>query len=121
MRTLLVAMLIVTTGVLMMSDPSTCAAQKPAPKGERIKIEVTGKLKTGLVAIGGETTGTIITAQNHAFELQLKGADQQALAEKLHNKVATASGELTIRQGVEVRKPRWIITVETLRAADDEK
>lgn len=86
-------------------------------KDDYIKVEVKGKLKTGIVAIGGETTGTTITANGATWELDF--GKNEALAKEadlLSGKVVVVTGTLTVKQGVE-RGPRNIVIVATLRAA----
>src|SRR5262249_1965587 len=91
------------------------AADKDAPK----EVQVQGTLKTGIVAIGGETTGTIIKTKTGTFELDLgKNKELRALVKKLDGKEVVVSGPLQVRKGVEV-KERRIITVKTLKAAGD--
>lgn len=82
--------------------------------GSYVKVEVRGKLKTGIFAIGGETTGTIITAGNITWELDLgRNAKLLALAKKYNGKTATVHGTLTFKRGVE-RKSRWIVKVRSI-------
>ena len=84
------------------------------PADEFVKVQIRGKLATGVVAIGGETTGTIITSGNIAWELAFDekgGLNQQAT--KLHRKTVTVTGTLQRRSGVEV-KDRWIVKVSKM-------
>jgi hypothetical protein len=106
---------------LLMSAPAS-GQDKAAPKaGEFIRVEVQGKLQTGIMAIGGETTGTIVTANGVTWELDLgQNADLQKKAEGLNGKQALVRGELTRRQGIEV-KERWIVKVSSLEAAPEGK
>ena len=96
-------------------------ARQPEPKvldqGEPRKVEMKGKLHTGVVAIGGETTGTEIETKAGRYELDLRG-DKELLktAAKLDGKEVVVTGTLELRKGVEV-KERRIITVVTLREA----
>jgi hypothetical protein len=84
-----------------------------------IKVEVKGVLKTGIFAIGGETTGTIITTKKGTLELDLgKDKNLRAQAEKLNGKSVVVTGNLSIRKGVEVRQ-RLIVSVATLKAGGD--
>ncbi len=88
-----------------------------AAEAEAKKVEFTGKLKTGIMAIGGETTGTIIETKDGKYELQLgKNAELRAKADKLNGKQVTVTGTLVVRPGVEV-KERKIVTVATLTEA----
>ncbi len=95
---------------------------KPAAKGvEFIRVEVQGTLRTGIMAIGGETTGTIITAKGVTWELDLGHDDDlRKKAEKLNGKQVLIRGELTRRGGVEI-KQRWIVKVSSLDAAPKAK
>src|SRR5689334_1071591 len=78
---------------------------------ELITVTVVGTLRTGIVAIGGETTGTTISAKGIKWELDFgKNAELRAAAEKLDGKQVTVTGTLERRSGVEV-KERWIVTV----------
>ncbi|MCI0464769.1 MAG: hypothetical protein L0Z62_48210 [Gemmataceae bacterium] len=87
--------------------------------GTYIKVEVKGRIKTGIVAIGGETTGTIITTAAGTLELDLsKNKELREQAEKLNGKVAVAQGTLSIRKGVTVRRERLIVTVMSLRSGE---
>ncbi len=92
-----------------------------ATADESITVSVVGTLKTGIVAIGGETTGSTITANKVTWELDFgKNADLRALAEKLNGKQVAVTGSLEVRAGVEV-KQRWIVTVSSLKAADGDR
>jgi hypothetical protein len=80
-------------------------------------VTITGVLRTGVVAIGGETTGTTVTARKITFELTFgKNAKLQEAAEKLDGKKVVVQGTLERRRGVEVRE-RLIVTVTSLREA----
>jgi len=50
------------------------ASPAPPPGGDYIKVEVRGTLRTGIMAIGGETTGTVVTAGNDAYAGDWSGA-----------------------------------------------
>jgi hypothetical protein len=89
-------------------------------KDEYIQVEVRGLLNTGVVAIGGETTGVTITARGVTWELDL-GNDEalRKAAEKLDGRRVDVTGALEVRDGVEIAK-RWIVSVKTLEAASKE-
>src|SRR5437016_14684286 len=90
-------------------------AADSAPTEESIIVTVVGTLRTGFVAIGGETTGTTITAKGIKWELDFgKNAELRAAAEKLDGKQVTVTGTLEHRVGVEVRE-RWTVTVTSLK------
>ena len=86
------------------------------PKGEYVFVEMQGKIQTGIAAIGGETTGVIISSKGVTWELELgKNQDLRKLATKLNGKMVKVTGYLTVRRGVEIRQ-RSIVTVKTLQA-----
>ena len=97
---------------------SVTAHGQKKPDGEKsIAVKVVGKLRTGVVGIGGETTGITITANRVTWELDLgKNADLRTAAEKLDGKMVIVEGTLERRAAVE-RKERWIVTVRTLKEA----
>lgn len=102
------------------------AIDAPQPAGDRkgivkelpdsIQVRMIGELHTGIVAIGGETTGTTITAQGLTWELDFgDNAEFRDLAEKLEGQQVRVAGSLKRRAGVEI-KDRWILTVEKFAA-----
>lgn len=94
------------------------AAMKPTSE-DSTTVTVSGILRTGVVAIGGETTGTTVTVEGITWELEF--GKNEALAEaakKLDGKKVVVKGTLERRPGVEV-KGRRIVTVSELRAAGD--
>jgi hypothetical protein len=95
------------------------AADKDKAKDEDsyIKIEIKGKVKTGIIAVGGETTGAMITAKDGGLELEATGDLLKAL-EKLDGKDAVVTGTLTMKKGVEIPGMRLIVKVATVKAAD---
>jgi hypothetical protein len=98
-----------------------CLLALPAIAGEQgpKKVEIKGILRTGIVAIGGETTGTIIRTKDDKYELDFgKDKKLKKKAEKLDGKAVVVTGTLVVRKGVEV-KERKIIIVTKLEAAGD--
>lgn len=90
-------------------------AADPAAADESITVTVVGTLRTSVVAIGGETTGTTVTAKGITWELDFgKDAELRAAAEKLDGKLVTVTGTLERRAGVEI-KERWIVVVTSLK------
>jgi hypothetical protein len=84
---------------------------------DSIDVVVRGTLRTGIMAIGGETTGTTVTARGATWELDLRGRPEwKARAESLHGRRVVVTGSLEVRPGVE-RRLRSIVTVKTLEAA----
>lgn len=94
--------------------PFSNAGEKPGAGA--IKIEARGKLKMGIVAIGGETTGNILDTKDGKLELDLSKKNLIEVAEKLKGQEVIVSGTLSIRAGVEVRQ-RLIVTVTSIGAA----
>lgn len=87
------------------------------PAKDSITVRVVGKLQTGVFAIGGETTGTMITANGITWELDF--GDNEKLrkeATSLNGQQVRVRGTLERKRGVEI-KERWIVTVTKLQAA----
>jgi hypothetical protein len=103
----------------------TVAALTASAQEQYIKVEIKGTLRTGVVAIGGETTGTTITVKGKdaldvTWELDLGGnADLVALAKKLDGKTARVTGTYSKKRGVEIRE-RHIVKVASLKAPPGE-
>jgi hypothetical protein len=92
---------------------------KKETKKEQTKWE--GKLMTGVVAIGGETTGVVLKGKTGTVELDLgTNKDLLARAEKLNGKDVIVTGKLEIRKGVEIAERR-IVTVTDLKPAPEAK
>lgn len=88
-----------------------------ADEKEARKVELKGTIQTGVIAIGGETTGILLKTKDNSYELEFgKEKDLRARAEKLNKKMVVVSGLLNLRPGVEV-KQRKIITVKSLKEA----
>jgi hypothetical protein len=84
-------------------------------RGEYIDVTVMGTLKTGVMAIGAETTGVTITSGAVTWELDLEG-NQREVASRLNGRKAIVSGRLRSESGVEV-KTRFIVKVRSIKAA----
>jgi hypothetical protein len=108
-----------SVSLILLSATLITAADKEETKPESyIKVTAKGTLKTGIVAIGGETTGIILTTKDGVLELDIKDKELRKKAEGLSGKVVTVTGNLTIRPGVEVNV-RHIVTVESIKANDE--
>ena len=55
--------------ILLFIASVVVADKKPAAE-DSIRVTVVGTLRTGIIAIGGETTGTTITAKGITWELE---------------------------------------------------
>ena len=91
--------------------------EMPADGGQQyVEVTVHGTVRTGVVAIGAETTGATITAGGVTWDLELRGV-QRAVAGKLNGRVAVVSGQLRRAAGVELRD-RFIVDVRSIEPAD---
>lgn len=82
-------------------------------KGETVEVQVKGKLTDGIMAIGGETTGTLIRARNVTWELDISGPGLREKAAKLNGKTVVVTGAVRQKAGIEIAK-RTILVVRTL-------
>jgi hypothetical protein len=108
---------------LLLGGPMDAKEEKEGKGGESfIKIKAKGTLRTGLVAIGGETTGTTLTTKDGTLELDF-GSNKKLrdLAAKLDKKRVKVTGTLALRKGVENPKTRLIVRVSQLKAAEDKE
>jgi hypothetical protein len=105
--------------VLMLAAALDAAPASPAApgSGDYVKVEVRGTLRSGMVAIGGETTGTVIKARGATWELDLRQLPGgMARAESLDGRTVVVKGSLEVRRGVE-RGERTIVSVTSLEPA----
>lgn len=87
--------------------------------GDSITMNIVGTLATGVMAIGGETTGTTITANAITLELDFGGNTKlEKIAAGLNGQRAVAAGPLRRESGVE-SGPRWIVAVTKLSGATE--
>ena len=83
---------------------------------DSIEVVVRGTLRTGIMAVGGETTGTTVTARGVTWELDLRARPEwKARADALNGRRVMVTGSLEVRPGVE-RRQRSIVTVKSLEA-----
>ena len=104
--------------ILLLFSAAGAAELKPAVE-DSIMVTVVGTLRTGIIAIGGETTGTTITAKGITWELDFgKSGELQSKSKTLDQQKVVVTGTLERRKGVEI-KERWIVTVTALKSAGD--
>jgi hypothetical protein len=97
------------------------AADKDDKKKEENKIEVKGRLRTGIVAVGAQTTGIIVETKKGTYELELgKDKELRARAEKLDKKEVHVIGTLVIKKALEGQEDRKIILVKTLKEVSED-
>lgn len=95
--------------------PTLAIAAEPEVT-DYIQVEIRGTLDHGIVAIGGETTGTVIHVGKVTWELDLgSNAELAKLAEELNKKTVLVTGRYFQRQGVEI-PVRHLVKVESLKA-----
>ena len=81
---------------------------------EGIYVEVIGKVKTGIVSFGGETTGTVIASNSIVWELDLQGnAVYEKLVDGLGDRNARVTGRLNRVRGIEV-SDRFVVRVDSI-------
>ncbi len=93
---------------------ATADESSPNPS---VFVKCCGRLRDGVAAIGGETTGTTITFAPHIWELDLGDETARAFAKAHHKKPVFVTGNLRIVKGVE-KKVRWIVDVESIEKCD---
>ena len=115
-------LLLLATGLLFSTAdlgaaPEAAKGKEKDAKETKSMQTYTGTLKTGVMAIGAETTGyTLTTATNEVYELEFKNPKLKAQADQMDGKSITVEGIYRPRPGVEV-KERRIIEVKKLSAA----
>ena len=88
---------------------------------EYITVEIKGRLRTGVAAIGGETTGVTVAASSLTFELYFgENAELLEAAKRLNGQTVLVNGRLEGRRGIEIPL-RQIVTVESLESASSEE
>src|SRR5438067_2531146 len=96
-------LLVATTLFVTAAAATAPAAPAPPPNGA---LTITGKLATGVMAIGGETTGIVINDGKTSYELDIKDALLMRKANELNGKQVKVTGTLTVKAGVEVAQRR---------------
>lgn len=91
-----------------------------SPPKPTVSVECSGRMRHGIMAIGGETTGTTITFNRIVWELQLHGDAQDEFAKQNHKEPVIVTGTLRKIEGTEA-KDRWIIDVKTISKRDETK
>jgi len=98
----------------------TIAMADDTPPEPSVLVECRGRLRDGVVAVGGETTGTTITFNRVVWELQLNDDIQRKFANEHSKEPVIVTGKLRKSAGTEVRV-RWIVDVRTLSERDATK
>jgi hypothetical protein len=90
------------------------------PPEPAVSAECNGRVRHGVVAIGGETTGTTITFNGIVWELELPDESSQKFVKNHHRESIKVTGKLRRVAGTEA-KDRWIIDAKTLSEFDEKK
>lgn len=100
-----------------LSAPPDSAQGREGKETKAAMKSYTGTLKTGVMAIGAETTGYTLTTQaDGVYELEFKNPKLKAQADGMDGKTITVEGIYKPRPGVEVPERR-IIEVKALAEA----
>jgi hypothetical protein len=108
--------LLLPLALLIAVVPLAALAEEKEP-ADSIKVEIRGTLETDIVAIGGESTGTVIHVGKVTWELDLGGnAMLLKLAKELNKKSVLVTGVYQQAEGVEI-PIRHIVKVTSLKPA----
>lgn len=114
---LVVGCLAIAASFTYVAGQSTSGPEEPGAKTRPTWVAYTGTITTGVVAIGAETTGIILTTENHGT-VELDCGNSRSLlrqAEKLDGKTAVVTGVYREFPGVEIELRR-VIKVQSIRA-----
>lgn len=92
----------------------------PPKSKPSVSVEFCGRLRHGMMAIGGESTGTTISFNRTIWEVQLHSDADREFARQHHKKTVVVTGSLRKVSGIET-KDRWIIDVTKLTEQDATK
>ncbi len=110
-------MFLTAVGMIVLGCAS-CAAEpgKANPQDGAVHVICHGRLLQGVVAIGGETTGTTVSFDGMTWELKLSDEVRRQIEKEEHRQV-TVEGRLRRVAGVAI-PVRWIVDVEKLTKRD---
>jgi len=83
------------------------------PAEPSVLVECFGRLRDGVMAVGGETTGTTIAFNQTVWELRLPDDASREFAKNHHKQSVKVIGRLKKIMGTET-KVRWVVEVKTL-------
>lgn len=103
---------------LVLGELLVCADTLPEqPPAAPIRVECHGKMRTGVVAIGGETTGMTITFNGMTWELNCRDEAARTAAKQHHKQPMTVIGTLRQVHGKAI-PVRWIVDVDRMDPRD---
>ena len=107
---------LVVLGVLCgCQDKSRVPATTRPREADQVET-FTGTLESGVMAIGGETTGWRLVGDGESGGIEVDVANVRAQAQMLDGKRVTVSGRMTQRDYVE-RGPVRVLVAERIRAS----
>jgi hypothetical protein len=116
-RLLSVCLLLVTTCLFPAELTADEVFLEDGEKEPSVSVLCHGRLRHGVVAVGGETTGTTITFNRVTWELQLPDEASREFAKRNHQEPAVVTGTLRKVVGTE-KLVRWIVHVKKLTESD---
>jgi hypothetical protein len=106
MRRFLLAMALASSTLVLGAEPTT-----PDQSAAEIKVECYGVLRDGVVAIGGETTGTTISFGRMIWDLSLNDDTKRAFAKEHTKQRVTVTGSVKRVTGTQI-PVRWVVDVD---------
>lgn len=119
MRTalLFLCFILLNTGLRSMPIKADEAFSADDTKTPSVSVQCHGLLRHGVVAIGGESTGTTISFHRITWELQFQDDSAREFAAQHHKKPVLVTGALRKVDGTE-NMIRWIVDVQKISAKD---
>lgn len=108
MQRFLLAFAMASTTVVLAAEPRS-TDQAAAD----IKVECYGVLRDGIVAVGGETTGTTISFGRMTWDLSLNDDAQRSFAQEHNKQRVHVTGSLKSVAGTQI-PIRWVVDVDQL-------
>lgn len=103
---------------IALASSSVALAVEPELPKPAITIECHGVLKDGVVAIGGETTGTTVTVGQMTLELNLNDDAKRTFAKEHDKQQVLVTGSLRLVTGTQIAV-RWVVDVVQLSVAKE--
>lgn len=110
-------LLLLVSAAVSANEPDRPDAPASKPDTSAITIDCCGRLRHGLVSIGGESTGTTITFDRMVWELNLRNDSARKFAAEHQKEFVRVTGSLRRVRGTEVRV-RWIVDVDQIAAPE---
>lgn len=100
------AMALASSSLVLAADPAV-----PSQPTAEIKVECYGVIRDGVVAVGGETTGTTISFGRMIWDLSLNDDAKRAFAKEHTKQRVTVTGSLKRVAGTQI-PVRWVVDVD---------